>query len=525
MAVSATCVKFLQRRIHDAGGGGKADGGAGGAAGGGGGSVLHHSLFHPIAGDSLSRHPIAAAANVPLKNIQFSILDAATINRIAVVTVTSPLCNESPGSLTDLRMGANQTRNQSCETCGQHQLHCPGHFGRIVLPHPVVNPLFVPLLTQVLQAVCVNCNRLRVSPFYVLANFPGYAHSGVQQLQRLKNVAAFCERRAHCQFCRAPTLTFKQNGICITATAGASPVMVVPAAAIYLSLVRLPRVDLMALGFTDPASHPCNAVMTVLPVLPPVSRPSMRTTNLKTGGAFVVDDTITTEYQSILNAANVIRTAGDAQTIWVKYTEMHGGIERVMLDQGKDYRDIPVAPGLPPSGKATAGTRGGPPPPITSMRSRWVGKAGRIRREGMGKRVNFCARSVVTCDSYIGADEILVPHHIIHCLTYPLVVHPYNLAGLTARMQAGGVLFVQRASQAQPCMRAIERGAAAASIGVDAAAPRAQSHRGAALHAGGRRPTRAAGEPVFDYGSAPPDAGGRRPTRAVRARGAAAMLR
>ena len=30
-----------------------------------------------------------------------------------------------------------------------------------------------------------------------------------------------------------------------------------------------------------------------------------------------------------------------------------------------------------------------------------------VRREGMGKRVNFCARSVVTCDSYIKADEIM----------------------------------------------------------------------------------------------------------------------
>lgn len=66
----------------------------------------------------------------------------------------------------------------------------------------------------------------------------------------------------------------------------------------------------------------------------------------------------------------------------------------------------------------------------------------------MGKRVDFCARSVVTCDSYIAADEILVPRHIVHRLTYPLVVHAYNAAEITARMRAGGVLFLQRAGQA-----------------------------------------------------------------------------
>jgi DNA-directed RNA polymerase beta' subunit len=57
---------------------------------------------------------------------------------------------------------------------------------------------------------------------------------------------------------------------------------------------------------------------------------------------------------------------------------------------------------------------------VVSMRNRWVGKSGRIRREGMGKRVNFCARSVVTCDSYIDTDEIMVPHNVVARLTHPV---------------------------------------------------------------------------------------------------------
>ena len=73
----------------------------------------------------------------------------------------------------------------------------------------------------------------------------------------------------------------------------------------------------------------------------------------------------------------------------------------------------------------------------------------------MGKRVNYCARSVVTCDSYIDADEILVPRHIIHRLTYPLVVHSYNIAAVEARMRSGEVLFIQRGNQSQARMRAI----------------------------------------------------------------------
>ena len=62
----------------------------------------------------------------------------------------------------------------------------------------------------------------------------------------------------------------------------------------------------------------------------------------------------------------------------------------------------------------------------------------------MGKRVNFCARSVVTCDSYIDADEIMVPHSIACRLTAPLVVHAYNVEDVERRMREGQVLFIQR---------------------------------------------------------------------------------
>lgn len=63
----------------------------------------------------------------------------------------------------------------------------------------------------------------------------------------------------------------------------------------------------------------------------------------------------------------------------------------------------------------------------------------------MGKRVNYCARSVLTCDSYVDADEICVPQAVASRLTYPVVVRPHNLSDLTERMRCGHVLFLQRA--------------------------------------------------------------------------------
>lgn len=126
--------------------------------------------------------------------------------------------------------------------------------------------------------------------------------------------------------------------------------------------------------------------------------------------------------------------------------ELHTSIERIMLDQNKGYAELSSSAANARTNGAMGRNMNNGTPHVVSMRSRWVGKSGRIRREGMGKRVNFCARSVVTCDSYIDADEIMVPHSIASRLTSPVVVYAFNIADLEARMRMGQVLFLQRAS-------------------------------------------------------------------------------
>lgn len=93
--------------------------------------------------------------------------------------------------------------------------NCPGHFGRIQLAHPVVNPLFVGLLASVLQTgclpffssfcyiqqpdfqtLCIHCHRLRISPYFIQAVLPlGSRYTGVRHLQRLKAINAMCARQ------------------------------------------------------------------------------------------------------------------------------------------------------------------------------------------------------------------------------------------------------------------------------------------------------------------------------------------
>jgi DNA-directed RNA polymerase I subunit RPA1 len=53
-------------------------------------------------------------------------------------------------------------------------------------------------------------------------------------------------------------------------------------------------------------------------------------------------------------------------------------------------------------------------------------KEGLFRRNMMGKRVNFCCRSVISPDPYIGTNEVGIPLHFAKNLHYPTPVNTFN---------------------------------------------------------------------------------------------------
>ncbi len=78
-------------------------------------------------------------------------------------------------------------------------------------------------------------------------------------------------------------------------------------------------------------------------------------------------------------------------------------------------------------------------------------KEGLFRSNMMGKRVNFAARSVISPDPYIDADEIGVPIHFATTLTYPERVTPLNVELLRKAVENGphthpGANYVEDAS-------------------------------------------------------------------------------
>lgn len=70
-----------------------------------------------------------------------------------------------------------------------------------------------------------------------------------------------------------------------------------------------------------------------------------------------------------------------------------------------------------------------------SITKSWKGKHGRIRGNLMGKRVNQCARSVISPSPHIDIDEVGVPQTIANTLTKPIIVSIHNITILQKRLR------------------------------------------------------------------------------------------
>ena len=175
-----------------------------------------------------------------------------------------------------------------------------------------------------------------------------------------------------------------------------------------------------ALGFHTKFARPEWMVATVLPVLPLCVRPSV----LSFGTTRCQDD-LTHKLADIVKANKQL-----------KDNEQNGMATHILEDNLKllEYHVNTMfdnsMPGVPratqKSGRA-----------LKSIKQRLVSKAGRVRGNLMGKRVDFCARTVITPDPILKLDEVGVPRHIAQILTYPEVVTPFNIDSLSELVANG----------------------------------------------------------------------------------------
>ncbi|CAL4947601.1 unnamed protein product [Urochloa decumbens] len=107
------------------------------------------------------------AASEEVDSIHFSFYSDDEIKRISVkkITKSERLDAKSlpvPGGLLDPAMGPiNDT--DTCKSCGQFSVLCPGHFGHIELAKPLFNPLLFMSLKNLLYVTCFHCHKFRLN--------------------------------------------------------------------------------------------------------------------------------------------------------------------------------------------------------------------------------------------------------------------------------------------------------------------------------------------------------------------------
>lgn len=344
------------------------------------------------------------------------------------------------GGVIDTRLGITEKR-QECGTCKETALRCPGHFGHIKFVEPVFHMGFLIILKNILNCICIRCNKLLV---YKNEDQISRLLKNKQGKQRFQEIRALTKKVTHCQKenygCGTPAhkITIdKKNGVMLLAEPQTKNTdlgdgedkknknrRVLTPQLCYDILRAVSNEDCMILGLDPTKSRPEDMIIVNFPFPPVQIRPSIKMEILS---ASPMDDSLTHILIDIIkNNENLRDDKGDGSLGKSLITN-----DNLMLLQCHvaTYYDNNII-GIPKCVQKNKKV-------VKSLTERLKGKEGRVRGNLMGKRVNFSGRTVITSDPNIPLNGVGIPLIIAMNLTYPEVVTQNNLAYLTALIKNG----------------------------------------------------------------------------------------
>lgn len=371
-----------------------------------------------------------------ISRVVWGILTADEIIKMSVCEVTRPsqrnsLGGDLTGTPYDRRMGVLES-GYNCETCGQDNKSCQGHFGHINLPIPVYNLIYIDYILKILQCVCPLCARCRITLEHL--SLLGVRGNG---FSKLKAIASRCEKVPVCPYedCGRPLPTFAcQDGERIFRTFSGTTSIEFGAGEALNVFYRISNDMCKLLGFssslpegdlfTDPnhltfqKTHtlqfrPESMIFTAFPVVPPAVRPY-----IIQHGTHCEDD-LTGKYNAIVKACEKLKENKPTKRKVDPLNEVNR--KKVEVEIATHVQTLIHNKGE--KSKISVGGR-----PHKCLFERQTGKEGRYNLNIRGKRVDFTARTVVIgAGTLCRADEIGVPRHIIETLTVPEKVSERNI--------------------------------------------------------------------------------------------------
>lgn len=306
-----------------------------------------------------------------IDRIHFDVLDETLISSTAALEI------KNTEDLEHIKLGARP--NEPCATCSGDIYSCPGHFGYIRLAEPLFNIIFFKHTINALSQVCINCYHPVHEKEKTCSQcgfpIPNLYTDKLSKELRIRMKFSIVQRRNSQHV--LPATNF------ITPTKARN----------ILLQSNNPRLASM--------------IMTLLPVLPTIARPSLVTTDGK-----ISKDELTHAYNNILRKnkewVDAIQKKRPTHIRKNIMQTLQRAIDKILMDTKAGKKVSATQPD-------TKGFNEG----VKSIRDRIAGKRGRIRLNIQGKRCNFTARTVASCDANLSVDQIGLPISIAQNLTFP----------------------------------------------------------------------------------------------------------
>ena len=276
----------------------------------------------------------------------------------------------------------------NCATCGNRKTICPGHFCSLELKYPVKSPMFRNELLKWLKVICYYCGE-PVAPI----------KTKIKPERRLTELVKNIRKVTTCQACgqshmevvgdkKKPAIFYRvreDNGITFYKEFFNHEIEKV--------LQRIKDTTVLLMG-KSLRSHPKKFILRVIRTPPNTIRPDIR----RIGGARSSNSDTTSLLKTMVEINDHLPDEiPPSEQIDQNYRELYFNLDMTYfaMIKGGGGGDI----------KLIANTNKFP----VAIAEHFPKKTGRIRRNLMGKRVEYMIRSVITGDSRLKLDEIGIP--------------------------------------------------------------------------------------------------------------------
>lgn len=370
--------------------------------------------------------------NVPtliadISKISFGVLSQEEILKMSCCKVTSVKVSDKGENIYSKFMGTIEN-GESCKTCDKDVWECPGHFGHFNLEHPVVNPIFINDVTNVLRCICFECYGFVLSEDHLkLENI----------VKKFSEILTWVKNIKHCYRCDS-----EKTGISVVnETIVDEDKIPIDTHKILRVLENIDDDTVRFLGFNPTMSHPKNFIFTVFPVLPPCCRPYVMSDEN------CCDDDLTYQLTEIIKNNQYLSEEYLTKTeLKRKKSVLQSSLLPTSDIQQKHFTNLKFRISTYFNNSKKKAKHAATARPITGLKERIAGKEGQIRHNLLGKRCDQSGRTVVGPDPTLKLDELGIPTEMAEILTIPVHVTPFNINHLTNLVNSNKANFLIKAS-------------------------------------------------------------------------------